>query len=471
MSRNFWTKALLTLTVCFSMLLVTQPSIGADAKEKAKKPYRPNILMITCHDIGQHMGCYGVPNVQTPNLDQLASKGVRFQNFYSTSAVCSPARGCLHTGRYPQTNGLMGLTHAPWWWSLNKDEKHTAKYLKELGYETYLIGLCHIGKDYKGYGYDHRLSKKHKAPESVAATLDLFKKRRPTDKPFFIKLGFYEVHRPFEQYKPDTEKGLYVPPWLQDTPQIRKDLAQYQGDIKYFDEQVGTVLKALEKSPFADNTLVIFTSDHGIPYAGAKWTLRKTGIEVPLIVYQPGTAMTGGKVYKQLMSHVDVLPTLLDLLEMPIPKKLQGVSFKEVLEGKTDKSPRDAAYSQFTPAMKRDNESRSIMTDRYHLIWFVQAGRSVLYPADINPKDFADHVARERTSKKPRPYFELYDLKTDPDEMHDIASKPENTKIVKDLAKKLMKWMKEVDDPILKGPVATPYYKNAVKKLHDVTGE
>ncbi|MGD9127433.1 MAG: sulfatase, partial [Planctomycetia bacterium] len=448
MSRNGFAKFFLILTVCVAALGIASNCFAEDAK-KAEKPNRPNILMITCHDLGQHVGCYGTPNVQTPNLDKLANKGVRFENFYSTSCVCSPARGCLHTGRYPQSNGLVGLTHAPWWWSLNKDEKHTAKYLKELGYETYLIGLCHIGKDYKHYGYDHRLSKKQKAPQSVKDTLEVFKKRKPGDKPFFIKLGFREVHRPFEKYEPDTEKGLYVPPWLKDSPQTREDLALYQGTIKYFDAQVGTVLDALEKSPLADDTLVIFTSDHGIPYVGAKWTLRKTGIEVPFIVYQPGTKLTGGKVYPQLMSHVDVLPTLLDLLGQPIPEKLQGLSFKGVLEGKVEKSPREAAYSQFTPAMKRDNESRSIVTDRYHLIWYVQAGRSVDYPADVHPKNFADHVARAKTKDRARPVFQLYDLKNDPDEMHDIASKPENAKIVEDLAKKLMTWMKEVDDPIL----------------------
>jgi arylsulfatase A-like enzyme len=75
---------------------------------------RPNILMITCHDLGQHLGCYGVESVQTDNLDRLASKGIRFTNFYSTSAVCSPGRGSLHTGRYPQSNALMGLTNPPW---------------------------------------------------------------------------------------------------------------------------------------------------------------------------------------------------------------------------------------------------------------------------------------------------------------------------------------------------------------------
>ena len=94
---------------------------------------RPNVLMISCHDIGQHLGCYGVESVQTGNLDKLASRGVRFANFYSTSAVCSPGRGSLHTGRYPQSNGLLGLTHAPWWWKLNGTERRSVQKSDYIG--------------------------------------------------------------------------------------------------------------------------------------------------------------------------------------------------------------------------------------------------------------------------------------------------------------------------------------------------
>lgn len=470
MTKNLRIKTSLIFTITLVAMLATNHGFGADTEKASKKPYRPNIIMITCHDIGHYIGCYGVPTVQTPNIDKLADKGVRFKNIVSTSCVCSPGRASLHTGRYPQSNGLVGLTHSPWWWSLNKDECHTASYLKKLGYETYLIGLQHLGESHKRLGYDHRFSRKHRAPESVAATIDVLKKRKPTDKPLFIKLGFFEVHRPFK-HEPDTEKGLHVPLWLKNTPQIREDLALFQAEIKYFDQQVGQVLDTLEKSAIADDTLVILTAEHGIPYVGAKWTLRKTGIEIPLIIHQPKTAFTGGKVYKQLMSNVDILPTLLDFLDAPIPDRIEGVSFKKVLEGKTEKSPRRAAYSQFTPAMKRDNESRSIMTDRYHLIWYVEAGRTLPYPVDVHPKNFADHIARTKTSKRARPFLQLYDMKNDPDELKNIASRPENAKIVKNLSKKLLDWMKKVDDPLLKGPTASPYYKKAIKTLHEKAGK
>ncbi|MCP4685425.1 MAG: sulfatase-like hydrolase/transferase, partial [bacterium] len=150
---------------------------------------KPNIVMITCHDIGRHLGCYGVKTVQTDNLDRLAAKGVRFDNFYSTSAVCSPGRGSLHTGRYPQSNGLMGLTHAPWWWKLDKEEQHSAQILGKLGYDSYLIGLNHIG-DAQRLGYQTILSRRRQAPETVEAAIDLIRSRKPDGRPFFAKIGF-----------------------------------------------------------------------------------------------------------------------------------------------------------------------------------------------------------------------------------------------------------------------------------------
>ncbi len=292
-------------TVAASM--IAKNGFGASTKN------RPNIIMITCHDIGQHVGCYGVETVHTENLDRLAQKGIRFHNFFSTSAVCSPGRGSLHTGRYPQSNGLMGLTHAPWWWSLNEDEIHTAQYLRGAGYETILIGFNHIHPDPARLGYEKVLSKKRDAKESVKAAQDVISQAKQGNRPFFAKVGFTEVHRPFTHGK-DTSKGLFVPPYLKDTPVMREDLAGFQATIRFFDERVGEILDALESSDIAENTLVIFTSEHGIPYPGAKWSVRKEGFSIPFVVYQPGTMFEGGQVYQELMSNVDVLPTLLDYL-------------------------------------------------------------------------------------------------------------------------------------------------------------
>ena len=424
---------------------------------------RPNILMITCHDIGQHLGCYGVRTVQTDNLDRLAARGIRFSDFYSTSAVCSPGRGSLHTGRYPQSNGLMGLTHAPWWWKLNEGERHTAAILKDLGYETHLIGFNHIDGNTDRLGYEHVASKQRKASETVRAARQLIQNAHLADRPFFAKVGFTEVHRPFT-HGTDTEKGVFVPPYLQDTEQVRADLAAFQATIKFFDQRVGEILDTLYASRIARDTLVVMTADHGIPYPGAKWSARRAGIEVPLILYQPETVFAGGKTFDALMSNIDVLPMLLDYLEADIPPAIQGVSFKSLIEGTATSGPRKEVFAQYTPDMKRDNLSRCILTDRYHLIRYFDQGRAVDYPVDVHPQEFANHHLRCKTGGT-RPFAQLFDVINDPYELNDIGSKPENAPLVKDLSRRLLSWMKDVNDPLLKGPLQTPYYDKAIDDL------
>jgi len=455
-----------TGTTAAGAVLLSSCNAGTAVSRASKK--RPNILMITCHDLGRHLGCYGIKEVKSPNIDKLAAKGVRFANMFSTSPVCSPARGALHTGRYPQSNGLMGLTHAPWWWKFNKGEKHTAMILKDAGYETCLCGLQHVfaSGEEKKYGYQKALAVNDDAEERTKAAAKFLTERQANEKPFFLKVGFFEVHRRnggFQHHKYDPAKPVFIPKYLADTPAIRRDLSCYQEDIAYFDSCVGRILNALESNENLKNTIVVFTVDHGIPYPGAKWGLRGGGVDVPLILYQPDSSLSGGKVHEVLISHVDVLPTLLDFIGAGKPQNLQGVSFADYLQGRTKTKPREEVYAQFTPAMFRDNESRCIITERYKLIRYFQAGRCFKYPIDVNPVRFAQHTERAANTGKPRPYVRLFDIRNDPDQFNDIAGKKENTAIVKSLSKKLYDWMASVGDPLLKGPLRTPYYERSME--------
>lgn len=424
---------------------------------------RANVLLITCHDLGRHLGCYGVDTVNTDNIDALAAGGIRFQNYFSTDCVCSPSRGGFLTGRYPQSNGLMGLTHKPWGWSLNEGERHVAAILRDAGYQTTLVGLQHVTSgDPRELGYDNILSENRKAGETVKAAREFLLKAGRSDRPFYLEVGFFEVHRPFINGK-DTDKGVFIPHYLKDTPEIRDDLANFQGSIRFFDKCVGEILDALKQSPAADKTLVVFTSDHGIPYPGAKWCLYEPGIENPLIMFQPGTALQGGKVYHQLMSNVDFLPTLLDLLGVAIPANLQGCSFKEVLGGTSTKLPRKEVFAQRTSHALRDNTSRAIRTERYKLIRYFEPGRVIVFPTDAVPQRVAEHTERPKRKPGQRPVVQLFDLDNDPHERNDLAALPEYEKIVRDLSNRLWQWMEQVGDPILKGPLVTPYYRQAMQ--------
>ncbi len=465
MNRKHFLRALGATTLLSSASVPPAPK--AQEINQAVPVGCPNILMIVAHDLGQHLGCYGVETVQTPHIDALARQGVRFANMYATTPVCSPARGSLHTGRYPQSNGLMGLTHAPWWWSLNPEEVHTAALLRAAGYETVLAGLQHLGLPPERLGYDRVLSPKQNAKETSRAVADELRQRKKSDRPFFIKAGFTETHRPFRNGS-DTSKGVFVPPYLKDTPTMRKDLADFQATIHFFDERVGEMLDALAQSDMAEDTLVVFTADHGIPYPGAKWSIRRAGITIPLILYQPGTALTGGKTIHSVISQVDVLPTLLEWIGRPVPNNIEGVSFHDYLQGKTPSPPRDAAFSQYTPDMKRDNESRSIITDRFHLIRYFDQGRAVQYPVDVDPVRFAQHMERASTNKT-RPFAQLFDIKRDPYELNDLSANEHYHPIIKDLSARLMDWMRQVKDPLLKGPLQHPYYLKAMQDFQNTT--
>jgi arylsulfatase A-like enzyme len=399
-------------------------------------------------------------------LDGLAVKGIRFANYFATDCVCSPSRGCILTGRYPQANGLMGLTHEPWNWRLNEGERHLAAILKDAGYATTLVGLQHVTRDDPHrLGYDKVLSRKRVAEETVQAAREELRNAGEGRRPFFMKVGFFEVHRPFKVGK-DTEKGVAIPHHLQDTPEIREDLAQFQGTIRFFDRCVGRILEALEASAVARETLVVFTADHGIPYPGAKWTLFDPGIETPLIMYQPGTAMAGGKVFEQLMSNVDFLPTLLDLVDVDRPDNLHGHSFRRVIEGSQAQSRRREVYAQRTSHALYDNLSRCVRTGRYKLIRYFEPGRTVIYPTDAVPQRVAEHVERPRRKSGRRPVVELYDLRTDPHERDNLAQRPEYAGTVRELSDKLWAWMERVGDPLLEGPLRTPYYEEAMQDYH-----
>ncbi|MEI6276980.1 MAG: sulfatase [Prolixibacteraceae bacterium] len=426
----------------------------------------PNILVITCHDLGQNLNCYGVKTVNSPNLDLLASKGVMFRNFYSTSCVCSPGRGSLFTGRYPQSNGLMGLTHAPWWWKLNDNEKHIAELLKARGYSTTLIGFTHVGEPGR-LGFENHLSANNNAKETVSEAINFFKKSRNEDNPFFLKIGFSEVHDPYRQ-NADSTKGINVPGFLTGTSEIRRELAKFQGEIRFLDECVGKIMDAIAASEVAKNTIIVFTSDHGMGFPGAKWTTRKAGVEVPFIIYQPESIFSGGKIFNEIMSNVDVLPTFFEYAGFTIPKNIEGVSFKKLISGETKIQPRKSAFAQFTPDMKRDNQSRTIISGKFQLIWYFDAGRTVAYPLSISPSRFSAHVERENTTAS-RPFYELYNTENDPFELANIGMKEEYAGKVKELSKELLSWMKSVKDPLLKGPVVTPYYEKSRSELETIT--
>ena len=208
---------------------------------------RPNVLIISSHDTGRHLGCYGVETVHTPNLDALAADGVCATNYFTAVPVCSPSRGVMLTGRYPQRNGLMGLTHAPWDWSLNEGEQHLSHLLHNAGYHAVLFGLQHEAADTDTLGFAEMHAQRGDDGRRAAAlpvanaTADFLRERGQSQQPFYAQVGLFETHRPFNfgGVEPDDSLGVHVPPYLEPTEATVADLAHLQGAVRRVDEAVG----------------------------------------------------------------------------------------------------------------------------------------------------------------------------------------------------------------------------------------
>src|SRR5713226_2135597 len=288
-----------------------------------------SVLFFTCHDLGQHLGCYGRTTVNSPALDALALAGVRFEKSFCTAPQCSPSRASLHTGRYPHSTGVMGLAHPPFGSRLAPRVRHLAHLLAQAVYTTTLVGMQHLIE----HGSEHELGYTRALPVAPAyseadATIALLRELARQDRPFYLEVGFEEPHRPYDfgGAQPDTSRGVAIPPYLPYAPESRQDLAALQGAIRQMDEGVGRILRALDELGIADQTCVVFATDHGAAMPRAKCTLYDPGIEVALLWRWPAF-LPGGRVVSEMVSNVDVTPSLLDALGLPVPDAVQGRSF------------------------------------------------------------------------------------------------------------------------------------------------
>jgi N-sulfoglucosamine sulfohydrolase len=436
-------------------------------------PRKPNVLIFIPHDLGDRLGCYGYRSVKSPNIDKLASRGVRFTNYFTAAPECTPSRAGMFTGLYTHQNGLMGLTHRGW--EFNPGVEHLAKRFWRGGYQTCLFGWQHeIWGMASELGYNHQFDQRsmneayETAPicESVARFVQ--SPEASGERPWFACVGFQDVHRPWKAETSFSPDEVEVPPYLPDDPAVRKDFAQFHGCIAGMDAAVGKALDALERSPAAENTIVIFTTDHGIPFPGAKSTYYDPGIKIPLIVRWPGHTKEA-QVRDQLLSNLDFFPTLLDACGLPIPDGLEGRSFRPLLEG----GPCDERQEVFG-ALYYDSlydPMHMVRTRRYKYI------RSfAVTPQDArncDPATLAKHVGGRwiraddgdvqnsltwEFMKAAGPYSmpppeELYDLQTDPLEQHNLAADPAHASVLADLRARLQEMMKRTKSPLLSGQV------------------
>lgn len=425
---------------------------------------RPNILLIVSEDNGQELGCYGDPFVKTPVLDKLADEGVRFHNAYVPQAGCSQSRAALLTGLYPHQNGQIGL--ATWKFRMYQEETpNLVRSLRRAGYRTGIIGKLHINPA-SAFPFDEK-----KIPSSNFSRKQLadYAKHAEAffntgDKPFFLSVNYPDAHRPFikqarglptnpltgDDVKPLAYFGL-------DTPELRSETANYYNCMSRLDSLIGDLLESLRRSGKVDNTLVIYMGDHGADMLRGKRTSYEGGVRVPLIIRWPGAKSK--QVRSELVSTLDLMPTLLAVSGAePVPA-LPGMSMVPLLQGKKPRW-REYLFTEYhLHSAHNFYPQRTVRNARYKLI-------QNLMPGTINPGcDFTiqrffadlpktiaaapDHIRDSYHHMNSPPEFELYDLQADPYEFRNLANDADHSATLEVLETNLADWRNRTNDPLL----------------------
>lgn len=417
---------------------------------------RPNIVLIHCHDLGDWLSCYGHGSVPTPNLQAFADKALVFDNAFATSPLCTPARSSLFTGRSPHANGLMGLSHAGW--RYNPDVVTLPETLGSAGYRTALLGLQHEDLDARVLGYEevHGLGFIPRALE-VAKMTENWLAHRPDDRPFFAAIGLWEVHRPWpvEDYDPADPATVEVPPFLPDNEHTRRDISQFHGAIRQMDQAMGQILEAIDSAPNGKETLVIFTTDHGVAFPRAKSTLYDSGVKVALLVRPPASWGVDAGRRQLLASHLDIMPTLAELADAEVPEGVEGKSLLSSLTGPgSDQGHDDRMLFLEKTYHDRYDPIRAVRTHNVKYIRNFLAAPRLPLPLDLEESD--TRRGMDDAHLQPRPEEELYLLDEDPWELQNRVEDPEFQELRAELSTALLNHLRDAGDPIIQGPVPPP---------------
>ncbi|WP_454788029.1 sulfatase family protein [Mycolicibacterium lutetiense] len=412
------------------------------------EPQRQNLLIVHWHDLGRYLGVYGHPDVASPHLDRLATEGVLFTRAHATAPLCSPSRGSLFTGRYPQSNGLVGLAHHGW--EYRAGVRTLPHFLAESGWHTALFGMQHETSQPANLGYDE-FDVSNSFCEYVVEQANAWLTAPPRE-PFLLTAGFFETHRPYprDRYEPTEADDVAVPDYLPDTSEVRDDLAEFYGSIAVADAKVGELLGTLAATGLDESTWVVFMTDHGPALPRAKSTLYDAGTGIALIVRPPRGSGIAPRRYDELFSGVDLLPTLLELLGVEIPEEVEGLSHASNLAA-TPAETAEVRSEVYTTKTYHDSFDpiRAIRTKEYSYIENYAARPLLDLPWDI--ADSPSGRALGATVLSPRPGRELYDLVADPTENNNLLGPDATDKsesIANDLALLLNDWREKTLDVI-----------------------
>lgn len=415
---------------------------------------KPNIVIITTHDSGCHFGCYGAGGVRTPCIDALAADGVRFDRMFAPASMCTPSRGSLLTGTWPDRNGLLGLSGPMWCYELSDPRIHLSNVLRRNGYRTALCGFQHEAIADADLGFDSVYpladgERRRSALEISEAAADFLRSSRGGQTPFYLQIGFFETHTPYRwaDLHPDEPGNAWVPPYTgypRDDEKLNLHIAEFQASINRVDQAVGTITRTLDEAGLSDETLLVFNTDHGPELPRAKWTMFDAGLRVAFILRWPGGGLSGGRTVDAFLGNLDFLPTLAELTGIEVSHGMDGRSFARILRGASTVSPRRVMYHSFLYGL-----NWAVRTERYKL---VRSFAGTMYNAE-----------RFREGSK-LPEVMLFDLESDPYEQHDVCGNPGYRAVRDELDGLLWAYLEDAGSPVLAGHIRQPPIR---KLLHE----
>ncbi len=443
--------------------------VSAQGPEAEK---HPNVILIIADDLAvDDTGAFGNSKIRTPNIDELARGGMRFDRAFVTASSCSPSRSSMITGRYPHNTGAEELH-----WPLPPDQITFVEKLKASGYWTAAAGKWHLGnpikprfdlvKEGSPAAFQLRIAKDANArmtaegSGAVQAGCDQWVpvlRDRPKGKPFFLWLAAFDPHRDYEEGtipQPHRPEDVVVPPYLPDVPEVRKDLALYYDEISRLDRYVGEVMAELARQGEADNTLVLFLSDNGRPFPRCKTTLYDSGIRTPLIARWPGHIEAGTRS-SSLVSTVNLAPTILKLAGVAPGPDMRGRDLSPIFKDPSAKV-RDQVFAERN-WHDYASRGRAVRSERFKYIKnddFAtpltppsDAVRSLTYRAMQRLRDEGKlDTAQRACFAIPRPKEELYDVEADPHELVNLAGDPKYDEVLAGLRRDLAEWARGTND-------------------------
>lgn len=437
------------LAVLFALLNATTLAVAAD---------RPNILWLVAEDFGPELACYGTQQVTSPNLDKLAADGMRFTRAYTTAPVCSASRSAFMTGMYQTTIGAHNhRSHRDDGYQLPEGVRVVSDWLRDAGYFT-----ANVRKLPKAFGFNGA----GKTDWNFTYTGQPFDGDDWTElkshQPFFAQVNFQETHRKFHAPATADPAKVAIPPYYPDHPVTRQDWAQYLDAASELDRKVGLILAQLAADGLAENTVVVFSGDHGQCHVRGKQFCYEEGLHIPLIIRWPKQLASPqhyavGKVDERLIEAIDLVPTILDIAQAAKPAKMQG----RIILGAHAEPAREYAFGARDRCDETVFRLRTVRDEGYRYIRNFTPDRPFLQKNDYKERSYPVwnllkelHAQgkltppQEALCQPTMPAEELFDLTSDPHEIHNLADStdPRHQAVLAHLRSVLEKWIVATDD-------------------------